>query len=80
MNVKEALIAIMSDQGKTKAELARLKGVTPQSINSVFNSQKTMSVNLLEELAGYLDYRVALVPRSKKLPDGSVEVSDRPAK
>ena len=74
MRFVEALEAIMSEKGVKKAELARRRGVKPQSINTLFSDQKKVSLELAAQTARVIDYRVALVPFDKKLPEGSYEL------
>lgn len=74
MRFIEALEIIMSEKNVKKAELARRRGVRPQSINSLFSDQKKVSVELAAQTARVMDYRIALVPFDKKLPEGSFEL------
>lgn len=74
MKFTEALAQVMERRGTTKAELARLRKVTPQSVNSMFSGQKSLSVELASDVARVMGYRVALVPFDRKLPEGSFEL------
>lgn len=74
MKFVEALEAVMAAKGVKKAELARRRGVRPQSVNTLFSDQKRVSLELASQTARVLDYRVALVPCDRKLPEGSYEL------
>lgn len=74
MRFKEALSEMMGSKGVTKAELARLRKVTPQSVNTLFSDQKKVSVELAADIARVLGYRVALVPCDRQMPEGSFEL------
>ncbi|WP_165170671.1 helix-turn-helix transcriptional regulator [Adlercreutzia sp. ZJ242] len=74
MKFVEALSSIMQSKNVTKAELARRRGVKPQSVNTMFSTQKKVSVELAVEMARVLDYRIVLMPCDKKMPAGSFEI------
>lgn len=74
MKFVEALTSIMQSKEVTKAELARRRGIKPQSVNTLFVDQKKVSLELASETARVLDYRVVLMPCGKKLPAGSFEI------
>lgn len=72
MQILDAIRSIMFSKGIKPSVLSRSLGISPQLLNSRLNSSKSMSVDVACETARALDYRVALVPCSAKLPAGSV--------
>ena len=74
MKFVDALTVLMGNKNVTKAELARRRGVRPQSINTLFSDQKKVSLDLASETARVLGYRLVLMPCDKKLPADSFEV------
>ena len=74
MRFTEAILRVMEDTGVTKAELARRRGVRPQSVNSMFADQRSITVERAASNARAVGYRVVLMPAGRKLPPGSFEL------
>ena len=73
MIATEAIKAIMSKQGVKGAALADRIKVKNGTLRERL-TQKNVSIGKLEEMARALDYKVLLVPRDAKLPDGGYEI------
>ena len=73
MIATEAIKAIMSKQGVKGAALADRIKVKYGTLRERL-TQKNVSIGKLEEMARALDYKVLLVPRDTKLPDGGYEI------
>ena len=73
MIATEAIKAIMSKQGVKGAALADRIKVKDGTLRERL-TQKNVSISKLEEMARALDYKVLLVPRDAKLPDGGYEI------
>lgn len=76
MKFIEAITELMnsSERPMTKAELARKRGVKPQSINTLFANQKRISLDVASSTARAMDYRLVLMPYGTKLPADSYEI------
>ena len=76
MKFMDAVSRIMVDESRrvTKAELARRRGVTPQTVNSMFSEGRKLSVDVAADTARVLDYRLVLMPCAAKLPAASFEI------
>ena len=65
-------------------EIMRIRGVKPtvlayqlgikQNVLSQRFTQENVSVSKLNEMARLLDYKIVLVPRSTRLPDGGYDL------
>lgn len=73
----QAMKGILKASPLKEVELAELMGTTPQNLNNKLSTgcRKDITVRLASEILGYLGYQVAMVPKGKRLPEGSVLVS-----
>lgn len=76
MTSKEIVSKIMKDQGITNAELAAKLDLTQATLWDRLNPKKTnnMTVKKLGEMLKMLDYKVVVVPRKSRIPEGGYEV------
>nr|DAD74378.1 MAG TPA: Regulatory protein-modification, helix-turn-helix, transcriptional regulato, DNA [Siphoviridae sp. ct3pR10] len=76
MTSKEIVSKIMKDQGVTNAELAAKLDLTQATLWDRLNPKKTnnMTVKKLGEMLKMLDYKVVVVPRKSRIPEGGYEV------
>jgi len=73
MKTVEAIREIMKEQDIGTSKMADRLG-KPARLVSDRLSQENISITKLNELLRVLDYKVVLVPRGAKLPDGGYEV------
>jgi 2-phospho-L-lactate transferase/gluconeogenesis factor (CofD/UPF0052 family) len=74
MTLKEVLKDIMDKQGVGIAMLGRRMGVSMIKANNRL-SQGNMSVRILSEFCKALDYKVVLMPVSKKTPSECYDIT-----
>lgn len=76
MTSKEIVNTIMKDQGVSNAEMAAKLDVTQAALWDRLNPKKTnnMTVKTLNEMLKMLGYKIIVVPREKRLPEGGYEV------
>lgn len=73
MNAMEAVKEIMKIREIRPAVLAGRLGVKANVLSERF-TQKNVSVNKLSEMLRLLDYKIILVPRETRVPEGGFEV------
>lgn len=73
MIAMEAIKAVMSKQNVSGATLASRIQIKDGTLRERL-TQKNASIGKLNEMARALDYKVLLVPRETKLPDGGYEI------
>lgn len=73
MRAMEAVKEVMLLRGVKQIELAdRIK--VRQNTLSERMTQKNVSVQKLDEMLNAMDYKIVIVPRSTRLPEGGFEV------
>lgn len=72
MNGREIVKEIMEREGKTNAEVADMLNITQAAMWDRLNNKKVKDISLstLSEMLRVLGYKVAIVPRTHRLPDG----------
>lgn len=72
MNGREIVKDIMEREGKTNAEVADMLNITQAAMWDRLNNKKVKDISLstLSEMLRVLGYKVAIVPRTHRLPDG----------
>ena len=73
MKAVEAVRAIMKEQGVGTNKMADRMG-KPARLVSDRLSQENISIVKLNEMLRLLDYKVVIVPRASRVPDGGYEV------
>ena len=76
MKSRDIIRAIMEAQSVTNATLAHRLGITNAAIWDRLNNKgvKDLSVSTLSDMARNLDYKVVVVPRNSRIPEGGYEV------
>lgn len=76
MTSKEIVNDLMQKQGITNAEMAAKLDVSQAALWERLNPKKTnnMTVKKLNEMLRMLDYKIVVVPRKNRLPEGGYEV------
>lgn len=77
MKTTEILQKILEEKGIGNAQLAGRLGVTPAVAWDRVNNDKKkngLSIKLLNEILGAIDYKLVIVPREKKLGSGEYVV------
>ena len=78
MKVQEIMETIMTEQGKTKAELGRAIGLDEKKATDLIGKrikQDNISVKLLGEMLSAMGYTMVIVPSGPKVKDGEYEVT-----
>ncbi len=72
MNGREIVKDIMNREGKTNAEVADMLNITQAAMWDRLNNKKIKDIPLstLNEMLRVLGYKVAIVPRTHRVPDG----------
>ncbi len=73
MNVSETMKEIMKIKGVRPAVLADRLNIKPNVLSERFR-QKNISVGKLGEMLRLLDYKIVLLPREAKIPEGGFEI------
>lgn len=73
MNVTLAVREIMKNQSVGVNKLADRLGVK-QNVLSMRLKQENMGVAILGEMLRMLDYKIVIVPREARLPEGGIEI------
>lgn len=73
MKAVEAMREIMRSKGVSIAALAGRVSAKPNTITQRL-SQPNISIDKLNEMLRVLDYKVVVVPREARIPDGGYEV------
>lgn len=73
MKAMEAVRAIMTEKSVRPADLSGRLGIKQNVLSERF-TQKNVSIAKLDEMLRVLDYKVILVPRTTRTPDGGYEV------
>lgn len=76
MNILEAMNAVISASPLSKADIARLEGVSYANMANMLSpsNRKDMAAGKAARILGMLGYDLVLVPRGKRLPDGCIVV------
>ena len=76
MTSKEIVSTLMRVQGVTNAEMAAKLNLTQAALWDRLNSKKTnnMTVGKLKDMLKMLDYKIVVVPRKTRMPNGGYEV------
>lgn len=76
MKAREVVKEIMANQSLTNAGLANRVGISREAAWDRINTKKAkdMAVDTLLEMLKVMDYKIQIVPRSSRLPDGGYEV------
>lgn len=69
-NFSTAIAEILKDRDVTQSELARMMGVTYQSVQATLSKENPKLETVVRYLSN-LGYDVAFVRRGKRLPEGS---------
>lgn len=73
MKAMAAIRNIMAQKGIRVTTMAYQLGIKQNVLSQRF-TQENVSVSKLNEMARLLDYKVVLVPRSTRLPDGGYDL------
>lgn len=73
MNVTLAVREIMKNQSVGVNKLADRLGIK-QNVLSMRLKQENMGVAILGEMLRMLDYKIVIVPREARLPEGGIEI------
>lgn len=74
MNAKEITKNIIEEQRLKITDVADRLGVSRQVAWARVNRGEVMSLEALIETLRVLDYKIQIVPRSSRLPDGGYEI------
>lgn len=77
MNGREIVKTIMSETKTTNAELASKLKVTQATLWDRLNTKKAKSdlgVTILCDMLRLMDYKVVVVPRTTRVPNGGYEI------
>lgn len=76
MTSKEIVNNLMRAQGVSNAEMAAKLTLTQAALWDRLNPKKTnnMTVKKFNEMLKMLDYKIVVVPRKTRLPEGGFEV------
>lgn len=76
MKSKDIIKAIMASKEVGNAALAHRLGITPAAMWDRLNNKtvKELSVATVSDIVKSLDYKVVIVPRSARVPEGGYEV------
>ena len=76
MTSKEIVNNLMRAQGVSNAEMAAKLNLTQAALWDRLNPKKTnnMTVKKFNEMLKMLDYKIVVVPRKTRLPEGGFEV------
>ncbi len=76
MTSKEIVSTLMRVQGVSNAEMAAKLNLTQAALWDRLNSKKTnnMTVGKLKDMLKMLDYKIVVVPRKTRMPNGGYEV------
>jgi len=76
MRGRDIIKSIMDANSITNATLAHRLGITNAAIWDRLNNKgvKDLSVSTLSDMARNLDYKVVVVPRNSRIPEGGYEV------
>ena len=73
MKANEILKEILTESGKTKAELGRAVGIEDKKASDLINKrmkQENISVNVMVEMLNAMGYTMVVVPTGAKMKDG----------
>lgn len=73
MKANEILKEILTETGKTKAELGRAVGIEEKKASDLINKrmkQENISVNVMIEMLNAMGYTMVVVPTGAKMKDG----------
>ena len=76
MTTQDIIKDIMTKQGQTNASLANKLGISQAALWDRLNNnkRKELSISVLLKMLTLLDYKIQIVPRTKKLSDDSYEL------
>lgn len=77
MNGREIVKAIMSETGMTNAELADMLNISQAALWDRLNNKRVKSdlgITLLCNMLRLMKYKVVIVPRNTKVPNGGYEI------
>lgn len=77
MKERDIIKSIMAAKEVTNAVLAHRLGITSATIWDRLNNKeikKGMSLAMVSEMVRNLDYKIVIVPRGARLPEGGYEV------
>ena len=85
MKINDAIRAMLDSRSYSYSDLASKLGVTVQTVSGYVNGQHVngvhkytaVSADTAYEIADALGYRLAFVPDTRKLPEGSIAVDGR---
>ena len=69
----EIVKRIMESKGVKSSVLASRLSIRPSTLSQRF-TQKNVSVDRLNEMVRVMDYKVLVVPRESRVPDGGFEL------
>lgn len=73
MKTNEVVRTLLKSKGISVAALAGRIGAKPNTITQRL-TQDNISIDKLNEMLRVLDYKVVVVPRESRIPDGGYEV------
>lgn len=76
MKGKEAIREIMTTVGVTNAAMASRLNISPAALWDRLNNKKNkdLSLTVLCQMANLLDYKVVIMPRTRKVPEDAYVV------
>ena len=74
MKSKEVVKEIMAKFNVSQTKLAERMGVKSRQVVGMRLTQNDISIKKLYEMLRVLDYKIVIVPRETRLPDGCYEV------
>lgn len=75
MDIKDAIDKAVECSSWSKAGIARQLGLLPQGLNDKLTRRKYPKIELVLEVLDTIGYDLAIVPKSSKLPNGSIIVT-----
>jgi transcriptional regulator with XRE-family HTH domain len=73
MKITDAIKTVMERKGVTQAALCSRLGVKQQTM-SMRMTQDNMSIGKANEMLRAMDYKVVILPREARIPEGGYEV------
>ena len=73
MKITDAIKTVMDRKGVTQAALCSRLGVKQQTM-SMRMTQDNMSIGKANEMLRAMDYKIVILPREARIPEGGYEV------
>lgn len=73
MKITDAIKTVMERKGVTQAALCSRLGVKQQTM-SMRMTQDNMSIGKANEMLRAMDYKIVILPREARIPEGGCEV------